>query len=60
MGRPRDMRASVEGVLDAWADHPARGYLLGCHAFCLEETGEYAAAERVGRAGVELACDDAW
>ena len=60
MGRPRDMRASVEGVLDAWADHPARGYLLGCHAFCLEETGDYAAAECTGRAGVELAPDDAW
>ncbi len=60
MGRPKEMRASVEGVLDAWADHPARGYLLGCHAFTLEETGEYAAAERAGREGVALAEDDAW
>lgn len=60
MGRPQAMRASVEGVLDAWADHPARGYLLGCHAFTLEETGEYARAERIGRRGVELAPDDAW
>ncbi len=60
MGRPQAMRASVEGVLDAWRDHPARGYLLGCHAFALEETGEYARAERTGRKGVELAPDDAW
>lgn len=60
MGRPHAMRASVEGVLDAWTDHPARGYLLGCHAFALEETGEYARAERTGRQGVELAPDDAW
>ncbi len=60
MGRPAAMRASVEGVLGAWDDHPARGYLLGCHAFTLEETGEYARAERVGRAGVALAPDDAW
>jgi tetratricopeptide (TPR) repeat protein len=60
MGRPKDMRASIEGVLDAWGDHPARGYLMGCHAFGLEETGDYAAAERKGRAGVELAPDDAW
>lgn len=60
MGRPEDMRASVEGVMQAWTDHPARGYLMGCHAFTLEETGDYAAAERVGRAGVELAPDDAW
>lgn len=60
MGRPKDMRASVEGVMHAWSDHPARGYLLGCHAFTLEETGDYAAAERAGRAGVALAEDDAW
>jgi tetratricopeptide (TPR) repeat protein len=60
MGRPQAMRASVEGVLDAWRDHPARGYLLGCHAFTLEETGEFARAERTGRKGVDLAPDDAW
>jgi tetratricopeptide (TPR) repeat protein len=60
MGRPQAMRASVEGVLDAWGDHPARGYLLGCHAFTLEETGEYARAERTGREGVALAQDEAW
>ena len=59
-GRPRAMRLSVEGILDAWDDHPARGFLLGCHAFTLEETGEYAAAERVGRTGVALAPEDAW
>lgn len=60
MGRPDAMRASVEGVMDAWTDHPARGFLLGCHAFALEETGEFARAERTGRMGVELAPDDAW
>lgn len=60
MGRPTAMRASVEGVMRAWDDHPARGFLLGCHAFTLEETGEYALAERIGRTGVDLAPDDAW
>ncbi|MBA3909357.1 MAG: tetratricopeptide repeat-containing protein [Rhodobacter sp.] len=60
MGRPKEMRASVEGVIGAWDDHPGRGYLLGCHAFALEETGDYAAAEKTGREGVELAPDDAW
>jgi tetratricopeptide (TPR) repeat protein len=60
MGRPRAMRASAEAVLHAWDDHPLRGFVLGCHAFTLEETGEYAQAERIGRAGVELAPDDAW
>ncbi len=60
MGRPLDMRASIEGVMRYWDEHPARGYLLGCHAFTLEETGEYERAELMGRKGVELAPDDAW
>ncbi len=60
MGRPDAMRASVEGALPAWDDHPARGYILGCHAFTLEETGEFDRAERIGREGVALAHDDAW
>ena len=60
MGRPDAMRTSVEGVIAAWDDHPARGYILGCHAFSLEETGEFARAERIGREGVALAPDDAW
>lgn len=60
MGRPDAMRSSIEGVMAAWDDHPARGYLLGCHAFTLEETGEFARAERIGREGVDLAPDDAW
>lgn len=60
MGRPREMRRSVEEILPAWEDHPAKGYLLGCHAFALEETGAYTAAELIGRRGVELAPDDAW
>jgi tetratricopeptide (TPR) repeat protein len=60
MGRPLDMRASVEAVMPQWDDHPARGYILGCHAFSLEETGEYARAERIGKLGVELAPQDAW
>jgi tetratricopeptide (TPR) repeat protein len=60
MGRPAAMRASVEGALPAWNDHPARGYILGCHSFALEETGDFAAAERIGRRAVELAPQDAW
>lgn len=54
------MRASLEAIAPQWDDHPLRGYLMGCQAFALEETGEYAQAERVGRAGLELAPDDAW
>lgn len=60
MGRPAAMRASIEGVIGAWKDHPARGYMLGCYAFTLEETGEFAKAERTGREGVSLAPNDAW
>ncbi|NNK15972.1 MAG: tetratricopeptide repeat protein, partial [Sulfitobacter sp.] len=55
------MRASGERVLPAHTcDHPLRGYLMGCHAFTLEETGDYAAAELAGRAGLTYAPDDAW
>ncbi|WP_376989457.1 tetratricopeptide repeat protein [Bosea sp. R86505] len=36
------------------------GYLLGCHAFGLEEVGRLHEAERVGRRALELCPDDAW
>lgn len=42
------------------ADHPARGYLLGCAAFAKEELGEFATAERLGREAVERNADDVW
>ena len=61
VGDARGMRASIEGALPALGpDHPAHGYALGCHAFTLEETGEYAAAERTGREACAIAPDDAW
>ncbi|SHH97645.1 tetratricopeptide repeat protein [Marivita hallyeonensis] len=61
LGDNHGMRASVEAVMPAHgADHPLRGYALGCLAFGLEETGEYAEAERLGLLGLELAGDDAW
>jgi len=61
LGDSVGMRASVEQVLGAHGmDHPCRGYLMGCHAFTLEETGEYARAEAVGREGLIFAADDAW
>ena len=61
LGDPSAMRASVERVLPAYApDHPGRGYLLGCHAFALEETGAYDRAEIAGRQALWLAPDDAW
>jgi tetratricopeptide (TPR) repeat protein len=61
LGDAQGMRDSVERVLPAHGpDHPLRGYLMGCHAFTLEETGEYASAELAGRAGLTYAPDDAW
>jgi len=60
MGQPRRMRQSIEQILPAWGDHPALGYLQGCYAFALEETGDYVRAENMGRAALRLAPDDAW
>ena len=54
------MRASIENILDAHKGHALEGYVHGCHAFTLEETGDYAAAEAAGLKGLELATDDAW
>lgn len=61
LGDGAGMRMSVERVMGAYgADHPGRGYLMGCHAFTLEEAGEYARAETVGRMGLAVSPDDAW
>ncbi|WP_298860537.1 tetratricopeptide repeat protein [uncultured Sulfitobacter sp.] len=61
LGDSAGMRRSVERILDAHTPgHAGRGYLLGCHAFTLEETGEYARAEVVGKEALTLTTDDAW
>lgn len=61
LGDATGMRASIERVLPAHGpDHPLRGYVMGCHAFTLEETGDYAAAEKSGRTGLIHTPDDAW
>ncbi|MGX1309440.1 tetratricopeptide (TPR) repeat protein [Amorphus suaedae] len=61
LGDAGGMRRSIEDVLEAYDDgHPAAGYVHGCHAFALEETGSLAAAEFAGRRALELAPDDAW
>lgn len=60
-GESRRLRESVEGVLPAWDEGvPGYGYVLGCHAFSLEETGDYPLAERAGRRAVELNPGDVW
>ncbi|MEM6903464.1 MAG: hypothetical protein AAF556_09535, partial [Pseudomonadota bacterium] len=45
IGDARGMRRSIETVLDAFpADHRHAGYVYGCYAFSLEETGVYVEA----------------
>ena len=61
LGDSKGMRQSIETLLPHHdASHPLRGYLLGCHAFSLEETGSYEMAERAGLEGLQFAPDDAW
>lgn len=55
------LRDSVARVLRNWDETmPGYGFVLGCHAFGLEESGDYAAAERAGRRAVEINPQDAW
>ncbi|MEL7272716.1 MAG: tetratricopeptide repeat protein [Pseudomonadota bacterium] len=61
LGDAQGMRSSIEHVIPHLTpDHAAYGYALGCHAFTLEETGEYRLAERIGREGVAHTPNDAW
>ena len=60
LGDAAGMRRMIEQVLPAYAPSVERGYLLGCHSFALEETGNYVAAEKAGRAALEVCHDDAW
>jgi len=60
-GDSEGMRDSVGRVLDSWDEAvPGYGFVLGCHAFGLEESGDYAAAERAGRRACELNPADVW
>ncbi len=60
-GQPEKMLATTATVLPAWSKGTGGyGFLLGCHAFGLEECGHYREAESTGRRGVELEPADAW
>jgi len=55
------LRDRIARALPAWpADLPGRSFLLGMHAFGLEETGDYARAEAAGREAVAAEPRDAW
>ena len=61
LGESDGMLASVARVLPSWSEEvPGYGFLLGCHAYALEETGDYARAEATGRRAVELNPSDIW
>lgn len=55
------MRAAIERRLPAWREaDPGFGFVQGMHAFALEETGEPARAEAIGREAVLREPDDLW
>jgi tetratricopeptide (TPR) repeat protein len=61
LGESRRMRDTVDRVLGAWSPGvPGYGFVLGCHAYALEEAGDYARAEEAGRRAVELNPADIW
>ncbi len=60
-GDARMLRDRVARALPAWSRGvPGYHAVLGMHAFGLEETGDYAAAESSGRAAVEMEGRDSW
>jgi hypothetical protein len=60
-GHSRMLRDRIARAMPAWdAGVPGFHSVLGMHAFGLEETGDYARAEAVGRRGVELEPRDGW
>ncbi len=61
LGDAKGMRQMIETVKPAYGiDHAGRGYLMGCHAFALEETGDYSRAQSMGREGMLITPNDAW
>ncbi|HZV97637.1 MAG TPA: tetratricopeptide repeat protein [Methylophilaceae bacterium] len=57
----RNLRDRIARILPKWsASMPAYPILLGMYSFGLEETGDYARAEEIGRQAVELQPLDCW
>ncbi|HZO02906.1 MAG TPA: tetratricopeptide repeat protein [Burkholderiales bacterium] len=60
-GDALNLRNRISRVLPSWsASLPGYAYVLGMHAFGLEECNQYPDAERAGRAAVEISGDDCW
>lgn len=61
LGQPDYMRDVCARVLPAWEQSTAAyGYVLGMYAFGLEETAEYAGAEKLGRQAIAINQNDLW
>ena len=61
LGESERMRDRVARVLPAWDEGASGyGYVLGCYAYALEESGHYARAEEVGRQAVSIDRADIW
>lgn len=61
LGHTTLLRDRIARALPAWDEAvPGYGYVLGMHAFGLEETGDYRAAEATGRRAVALQPRDPW
>lgn len=60
-GDSRMLRDRIARARPHWNDAmPGHHAVLGMHAFGLEETGDYAQAERTGRNAIELQPRDTW
>lgn len=61
LGQSTLLRDRIAQVLGHWgSDVPGYGYVLGMHAFGLEETALYARAEETGRRALDLNPRDPW
>jgi len=61
LGQSSLLRDRVARLLPDWSeDIPGFGYVLGMHAFGLEEMGDYGRAEASGRRALELNPHDPW
>src|SRR6185369_8382092 len=61
MGDAKNVRDGPARALESWDEKmPGYGHLLALHAFGLEESGDYAAAERDGRRATGINPADPW
>lgn len=60
-GNARLLRDRIARALPMWSEGmPGHHALLGMHAFGLEETGDYARAEAIGRRAIAIEPRDGW